>query len=294
MTDVPLPSPGPGLSPEQLAAFERDGFAGPFTALRPDLMAAAHASVTLALREPSVVYGFPTTRDHHLARRSLYEPCAHPEIVGRVASLLGSDLLLWRSTIFRKLPGGGRVIWHQELDFRGHRGTPAIDPPRNITAWLAFTEARRDNGCVRIFPGSHRATLVRRPVAKGAGVFGHDYVFENLPTGEPLAMEAAPGQFFLFNERVVHGSDPNASARERCGISIRFTATSTRIHQGMRVDGQGLPLRRWHAILVSGHDAFGHNKLGPPPAGDPRPQTRSRAALGALRHRWLRWRYGTR
>jgi non-heme Fe2+,alpha-ketoglutarate-dependent halogenase len=284
----------PGLSPEERAAFARDGFAGPFTALPPDAMAASHAALTQALRDPSPVYGFPTARDHHLGYRTLYEVAAHPAIVARVASLLGPDVLLWRSTIFRKLPGAGRVIWHQEHDLRGHRGTPALDPPRNITAWLAFTEATRENGCVQVFPASRHALLVRRPVAKGAGIFGHDYVFENLPETQPVPMGVGPGQFFLFDEKVVHGSDPNTSATERSGISIRFTATHTRIHHGMRVDGQGLPLRRWHAILVSGRDDFGHNKLGPPPARDPRPAGGLATTFGVLRQRWLHARYGTR
>jgi non-heme Fe2+,alpha-ketoglutarate-dependent halogenase len=285
---------GQGLSPEQVADFERNGFAGPFTALRPEAMSERYPSVLQALLQPSPVYGFPTPRDHHLGCRSLYELCSHPAIVERVASLLGPDLLLWRSTIFRKRPGAARVIWHQEHDFRGHRGTPALDPPSNITAWLAFTESHRENGCVRLFPASHHALLERRPVAKGTGIFGHDYVFGNLPDGKPLDMEVAPGQFFLFNEKVVHGSEPNTSASERSGISIRFTATSTRIHQGMRVDGQGLPLRRWHAILVRGEDAYGYNKLGPPPERDLHRLGGLRSGLGSLRHRWLRWRYGAR
>jgi non-heme Fe2+,alpha-ketoglutarate-dependent halogenase len=294
MAELPRPALDLGLSPEQLARFERDGYAGPFTALPPAEMAERLRLVTRLLREPSPIYGIPTARDHHLGCRSLYEACAHPELVRRVASLLGPDVLLWRSTIFRKLPGAARVIWHQEHDFRGHRGTPALDPPRNITAWLAFTDTHRENGCVQVFPGSQHALLVRRPVARGTGIFGHDYVFENLPAGEPHPMELAPGQFVLFNERVVHGSEPNASASDRSGISIRFAATSTRIHHGMRVDGQGLPLRNWHAILVHGRDAYGHNRLGPPPQRDPPAASAARAALGALRHRWLRFRWGTR
>ena len=211
---MPVPAshpPGPGLVPDELARFARDGFVGPFTALPPEALPGRHAIVTRVLREPSPLYGFPTPRDHHLDCRTLYEICSHPAIVERVAALLGPDVLLWRSTIFRKLPGAGRVIWHQEHDFRGHRGTPALDPPRNITAWFAFTAATRQNGCVELFPASHHALLERRRVAPGQGIFGHDYVFENLPAGDPLAMEVLPGQFFLFNERIVHGSPPNAS-----------------------------------------------------------------------------------
>ncbi|HEY8156632.1 MAG TPA: phytanoyl-CoA dioxygenase family protein [Myxococcota bacterium] len=276
MTGDPTTPAPEGLSPEQLACFERDGFLGPFTALAPEEMAERYPVFLKALLHPSPVYGFRTVRDHHLGCRALFETCRRPAIVERVASILGPDLLLWRSTIFRKLPGAARVVWHQEHDFRGHRNTPALDPPRNITAWLAFTRTTRKNGCVRIFPGSHHAPLERRPVE------------------EAVHMEVEPGQFFLFNETIVHGSDPNESDTERSGISIRFTATSTRIHPGMRVDGQGLPLRNWRAVLVRGSDAYGHNRLGPPPELDFHPIGRLREGLGALLHRWLRLRYGTR
>jgi hypothetical protein len=294
MNDRPAPPPPSGLAPAQLAAFDRDGYAGPFTALGPDEMAERYPVILRALLHPSPVYGFRTVRDHHLSCRTLFEICRDPAVVERVAGILGPDLLLWRSSIFRKLPGAGRVIWHQEHDFRGHRKTPALDPPRNLTAWLAFTEATRKNGCVQVFPASHRALLRRRPVSMGTGLFGRGYVFENPPEREPVHLEAEPGQFYLFDELAVHGSDPNTSGAERSGISIRYTPTSTRIHQGMRVDGQGLPLRRWHAILVRGRDGYGHNKLGPPPARDLPPMGRIEESLGALRHRWLRLRHGTR
>ena len=119
-------------------------------------------------------------------------------------------------------------------------------------------------------------------------------MFENLPEGDPVYMEVEAGQFFLFNERIVHGSDRNTSASERSAVSIRFTATSTRVHQDMRIDGQGLPLRNWHAVLLRGRDAYGHNRLGPPPERDFHPISGLRDGLGVLRHRYLRFRYGTR
>jgi hypothetical protein len=292
-TDTTTATAG-GLTPEELAFFEANGFVGPFTALTPDEMAERWPRVFRAVSSPSPVYGFRTLRDHHLSCRTLYEMCSHPAIVERVASLLGPDLLLWRSTIFRKLPGDGSLIWHHEHDFPGYRGTPAIDPPCNVTAWLAFTEASRSNGCVQLIPGSQDAALKRRSVPKGTGAFGRDFVFDDLPEVEPVSMEVLPGQFFLFNERVVHGSDANRSDSDRSGIAFRLTATSTRVHQGMRLDGQGMPLRSWHAVLVRGEDRYGHNRIGPPPARDFTPLGPVQTALGALRHRWLHVRYGKR
>ena len=75
-TPIPL-----GLTPEQLACFERDGFVGPFTALGPEEMAERYPIFLKALLHPSPVYGFRTVRDHHLSCRALFEVCSHPAIV---------------------------------------------------------------------------------------------------------------------------------------------------------------------------------------------------------------------
>ena len=65
----------------------------------------------------------------HLRIRSVYELCVNLEIVGRVASLIGEDIMLWSSNIFVKHPGDQGTPWHQD---QNNGVPPAIEPPLNL------------------------------------------------------------------------------------------------------------------------------------------------------------------
>ena len=68
-------------------------------------------------------------------------------------------------------------------------------------------------------------------------------------------MQLQPGQFFIFNERLVHRSAVNTSGTRRLGLAVRFIQPRVRIlDSGDR------------AILVSGGDRFGYNRLTAPPS----------------------------
>ena len=83
----------------------------------------------------------------------MYDLCADPAITDRVVSLLGPDIVLWSSNFWTKQPGGKEVPWHQDINYW------PLDPPLNVTAWLAIDEATVENSCVRIIPGSHKKML---------------------------------------------------------------------------------------------------------------------------------------
>lgn len=280
------------LSDEELEFWNENGYVGPYTAWTPEEMAEMRPIIYAAARLPSKTFGFWASRDRHLDCKTLYRACTHPAIIERCASILGPNLLLWRTTSFHKPPGGPRIDWHQGLNFPGFRMLPAIDPPVNITCWLAFTEATRANGCVQLIPGSHKGEYSLKEVPKDKGVFGRGFVLDGLDVSNPTYMEVKPGQFFLFTEHTVHGSDPNTSNTVRSGIAIRITSNQTRIYNGIKVDGQGMPLKNWHAIQVRGEDEYGHNKIGPPPDQDFYPFSRYQTLFAKLKIRWFRARYG--
>lgn len=290
--DLQDPVAGPSLTDAELEAFERDGFAGPFTAFTPAEMEPIVARIEEARRRPSAPYGAAIDRDLHLTCRAVYELLSHPAVVGRIASCLGPDVLLWRSQFFHKRPGDREFLWHHGFDFPGHLKRPSLVPAKNVTCWFAITEATRANGCVKLLPGRHDERLPRVKVPKGQGIFGRGAMIPDLDEGSRVDMELAPGQFFLFSEGALHGSDPNTTSEPRIGISARYTPTSTRVYPGMWMDGKGLPLRYWHAIQVHGEDAFGHNKIGPPPQQDfVAPSLAWRLQVRLFR-RWIRFRYG--
>ena len=73
-----------------------------------------------------------------------------PEIVDRVAAVLGPDVILWGSQLFCKpAVTGMEVPWHQDGDYW------PIKPLTTCTVWLAIDDATPENGCMRYIPGSH-------------------------------------------------------------------------------------------------------------------------------------------
>src|SRR5688572_21052906 len=65
------------------------------------------------------------------------------------ARLLGGDVdLRFTSTLTKTAEKGAPVDWHQDAAY-----DPDPDHPKFI-AWIAITDSRKDNGCLRIIPGS--------------------------------------------------------------------------------------------------------------------------------------------
>ena len=57
-----------------------------------------------------------------------------------------------------------------------------------------------------------------------------------------------PGEMSLHHVRLIHGSEPNPSAKRRIGFAIRYVPTYVRQAAGMRIS----------ATLVRGVDTYGH------------------------------------
>ena len=99
------------LSRDELAEFHTRGFLGPFTLYEPDEMKAHWRRLRLDLFdrrhvayqdvEPgSGVYDY----DRHLDNAFLADLVCRPQIVHRMASILGPDVICWRSEFFPKYP----------------------------------------------------------------------------------------------------------------------------------------------------------------------------------------------
>ena len=75
---------------------------------------------------------------------------AHPRLVAIVQSLLGDDLLLFRSTLMLKpaFHGSAHAL-HQDSAYW------PMEPPALVTVSIALDDANPDNGCIKIIPGSH-------------------------------------------------------------------------------------------------------------------------------------------
>jgi non-heme Fe2+,alpha-ketoglutarate-dependent halogenase len=279
------------LSRQETEFFEANGYVGPFTLRQPGEMNRVREHIDRDLLVPqrlgiggwdrrgavgesdyytlSPIYSMRTGRDRHLDSLAVFDLLTHPAIHERVASLLGPDLVLWRSSSFIKGPGGRKVVWHQDFDFSSVKRLPALDPVRNVTAWVAVDDTNVDNGCVQLLPGTHRGPAFQadRYLEEAsfwcAGIRLDDAGRMSRLTrgpGQVVNMPLKAGQFFLFSDLTIHGSPANTSKRRRFGFACRFTSADVTIYpDDQEVDGHGYLLDRYQAIQCHGEGDYQRN-----------------------------------
>ncbi len=134
---------------------------------------------------------------------------AHPRLVAIVQSLLGADLLLFRSTLMLKpaFHGSAHAL-HQDSAYW------PMEPPALVTASIALDDATPDNGCIKVIPGSHHWGLQEWghiAQQQEAPLTNRDDIDRTRQIDVPLAA----GSAVLFHSLMVHGSGPNQTDRPR-------------------------------------------------------------------------------
>lgn len=181
-------------------------------------------------------------------------------ILDLVADVIGPDIILWGCQIFCKPGGDGmEVPWHQDGQYW------PIRPIATCTAWIALDPSTRENGCLRVIPGSHRGKVLHPHLTEDRKdlVLTQRAVDGTFDEATAVDLELEPGQMSLHDVYMIHGSAPNRSPKRRAGVAIRYMpATShfdrqliaTNDKSGYTVDFARRPL--W---LLRGRDRTGRN-----------------------------------
>ncbi|MQA97534.1 MAG: phytanoyl-CoA dioxygenase family protein [Streptosporangiales bacterium] len=137
---------------------------------------------------------------------------------------VGPDIALFASHYICKPPYTGRpVLWHQDGAFW------PLEPMEVVTLWLAVDPSTRENGCLRVLPGSHREPLHGlRAAGDVDDVLGSE-TDADLDVSAAVDLELSPGDVEIHHPSIVHGSEANASPHRRCGLTLRYIPTTTRI-----------------------------------------------------------------
>ncbi|WP_381790230.1 chlorinating enzyme [Streptomyces niveus] len=292
------------LTPDELAQFERDGFIGPFKVYEPEEMERRWKIIRRQLPDRShAIYPAGDAKatsisnyDRHLDLDLLSEHILQAEIVDRVVSVLGPDILCWRSEFFPKFPGDEGTDWHQASTFGHASGTRQIEWPNDggrsalggaVTAWTAFTHSTKENGCLQLMPGTHR--YMNYDESKGMsydeetynslekdgvkrGFFGYDYrELQKDPDWKPdeskaFSLVMRPGECVLFWSTLMHASLPHTGGKKdyRMGYAARFVPTRVRVYPDtdeVVEYGGGISLDRYGCVLVAGEDTYAHNRM---------------------------------
>jgi ectoine hydroxylase-related dioxygenase (phytanoyl-CoA dioxygenase family) len=240
------------LRDEELAAYRRDGFHRGARVGSVREMDRIRERIDACLAEP-IVAAHPDVH-RHLDNRTVYDICAHPEIVDRVASILGPDLVVWHSRVFHKRHDEPPIPWHQDGMYW------SLEPLVSVSAWIAIDAAERANACVEVIPGSHLRRLPHVRTST-AGRFGHQADPDHVDASTAVAIELEPGEFFLFDTWVLHSSMANTSGRRRTALSVRYTTPDVTVAANTlspSVPGYGVQ-------LVRGQLRASRNRVASPP-----------------------------
>lgn len=206
-------------------AFERDGYVvleGAFTAGEvADLKAEIRRVLGLAGSEPPAGVNPRELEAFHkhgvfvgLAVNSpVFRAAARKtKVVSALGEILGDHVVFLSDKIVRK-DGETEFAspWHQDW--------PYWKGSHKVSVWIALDPANRDNGCLKIVPGSHRQGEMSHDGAAEDGLgFANRLDPARIDDRDVTAVELAAGSAVIFHDLLFHASYPNASGRERWAL----------------------------------------------------------------------------
>ena len=153
----------------------------------------------------------------HLISPLLDEVVHNPTILDAVESIIGKNILVCGTTLFIKNPKEkGFVSFHQDAKYIG------LEPHNWVTAWVAITDSNEENGCMRMWSGSHKEKLRDHNQKFNEGnLLTRGQTVENVPIKKTKAIVLKAGQMSLHHPTIVHGSGLNKSNDRRIGFVIQ-------------------------------------------------------------------------
>jgi non-heme Fe2+,alpha-ketoglutarate-dependent halogenase len=238
------------LTPRQISGFERDGFVSPVRAMsegraawyreRLEAFEAAYPDDRLKLDQKA-----------HMICPWVDEMIRERAILDAVEDLIGGNILCWGTSLRAKQPDRKTFAgWHQDTAYADVR-------PIVVIVALALSPAGSENGCIRAIPGSHRGKLLPHKEAfRTDSILSREqYIDAAVDEGSAVDLALNPGEIALFNNAIIHSSQPNFG-RDRRIIFLLEMVPTTAYQESPRES----------ATLVRGEDVLGHFDV------DPRPQ----------------------
>jgi hypothetical protein len=227
------------LTPEQVAGYEELGFVHSIPILTPEEVRYYRDRVE---RTWSALGGRVTRADGlHLFFRWAWDLAAHPCLLDCLEETLGPVIIVRHTRIFYKYAQSAAWVgWHQDGITEQLTGgeVPAI--------WLGLTDATVENGCLRVVPRSHRLGMLSHRLRQthhdlagssmsdretgSAADDDHELSVKiaELPEGldAPFDVVMNAGEMSFHHPLALHGSNPNASAEPRIGLSATYSTPS--------------------------------------------------------------------
>jgi len=270
------------LTADEVTQYQRDGYIVPNFRLPADEVARLRGLILKLVEDNRDIANFLMRNPHIPGQviafgpgkgdRELKTPpgwmefAAHPKILDIIEQISGPDLILRGTAAFYKRPQKGpATAFHR--DAQGQ----VIKPLQSTHVWIAVTDTRVENACLRFVPGSHKARVSGRHTNNDVnpdGTVGPQLVAGEFDETRAVDVEVEAGGMIIHDVFTIHGSRPNTGTSERASFALRFMpATSLYDHAATpkEIDGKGNGLSKRPLILVRGADRAGNDfEIGHP------------------------------
>ena len=205
------------LTTKQLKDYEDYGYVSPIDVLTLDEASEIRKEIeVIENRWPNELDGLGRNYVHMISP-VFDKVCHNSKILDAVESIIGKDILVGGTTLFIKDPDNKSFVsWHQDAKYIG------FEPHNWVTAWLAITDANEENGCMRMWSGTHKEKIrEHKDIFNKSNLLTRGQTVQNVPLGDTVPNELKAGQLSLHHPMIVHGSGSNKSNIRRIGFVIQ-------------------------------------------------------------------------
>jgi len=207
------------LSKSEINQYNEKGYLAPINALTKDEANEIKDEIEFIEKKwPNELEGLGRNYVHLIS--PIFDNVVHnSKILDSVESIIGRNILACGTTLFIKDPDEkGFVSFHQDAKYIG------LEPHNWVTAWIAITDANEENGCMRMWTGTHKTDLKNHSEKFDYGtgnLLTRGQTVENVPLNETEPVILNAGQMSLHHPKIVHGSGVNKSKERRIGLVIQ-------------------------------------------------------------------------
>lgn len=220
------------LTDQQVTEYRREGFL-----IYPDAVFAQpkfdalkeHFEQKLAQLPP---YVRPEAMDvPHFTDPKLFDWLLSDEVLDLVEPIIGPDIALFSSHFICKPKGNGKKVpWHEDSYYWKGR----LEPMEVATVWLAIDPSTRENGAMQVIPRTLHGYSEYDAVDPVTNVFATEIKKSMRDDSKAVTIELEPNHVSLHDSHLMHGSPPNHSQLRRCGYTMRFMPTTTKMTEDLR------------------------------------------------------------
>lgn len=220
------------LSPQQIAAYQRDGYIQLNDIITGDDLTAFRAAVNDAVKQDTINLDPNRQKNSY---EQIFIQCVnlwhrYPKVkpfvtshrLGRIAAQLsGLSVRLWHDhALFKEPHTGAKTPWHQDTPYWPHE-----QKMHQLTIWIALQDTTIHNGAMSFIPGTQKMLDIE-PVNLG----NPQELYTVAPQTKgikPVTCELKAGSCTVHNGMTFHYAGPNRSDGMREAIAIIYMPDGT-------------------------------------------------------------------